>query len=362
MRSRAVYGVAALAVAVSALATGCGGGDWEQGGSAEPRAAEGPKPEGFPATVTDCEGNRTTFSRPPGKIVTSNASALEMLLRLGAGDKVIGTGFPPGKGTLPGRLDAQAQKVPVLGRKIIAKEKLLGSGADLYIDTFAHMGNMGAMGDAPTEEEFKAAGIKHVYLASTACAPMAEGPQKDLSGVMEDIERLGVVTGTADRAGTLVKSMDKKVSAVRRAVGDVPEEKLPSYFFFDYDAGTKQPMALCNKQVGNAVITQAGARNVFGSCDGDFKPVSWEDVVGKNPDWIQLAVRDRGSKAANDKAFADAETFLKENAATKGMKAVEEGNFLRIGSERTTIAGVANADTVQEIAAALHPGKVKAAR
>ncbi|MFG2194223.1 ABC transporter substrate-binding protein [Streptomyces sp. NPDC048639] len=362
MRSRAVYGVAALVAAVSVLATGCGGGDWEQGGSAEQKAPGGKKPEGFPVTVADCEGTRTTFTRPPEKIVTSNAAGLEMLLRLGAGDKVIGTGFPPGRGTLPGELDARARKVPVLGTKIIAKEKLLGSGADLYVDTFAHMGNMGGMGDAPTEAEFKAAGIKHIYLASTACAPKAKGPQKDLSGVKEDIERLGAVTGTADRARTLVGAMDKKVATVRKAVGDVPAGQLPSYFFFDYDAGTKQPMALCNKQVGNAVITQAGARNVFGTCDGDFKPVSWEDVVSENPDWIQLAVRDRGSRSANDRAFAEAEKFLKGNAATRGMKAVRNGKFLRIGSERTTIAGVANADTVQEIAAALHPGKVKAAR
>ncbi|MEU6083822.1 ABC transporter substrate-binding protein [Streptomyces sp. NPDC047108] len=361
MRSRAMYGVAVLVAAVSVLATGCGG-NWEESGSDQGRAADGAGTEGFPASVADCEGKRTTFTRPPEKIVTSNAAALEILLRLGAGDKVIGTGFPPGKGTLPGRLDAQAQKVPVLGKKIIAKEKLLGSGADLYIDTFAHMGNMGGMGDAPTDKEFTAAGIKHIYLGSTACAPTADEPQKDLSAVMQDIERLGTVTGTADRARTLVKSMDKKVSAVRKAVGDVPADKLPSYFFFDYDAGTKQPMALCNRQVGNAVITQAGARNVFGSCEGDFKPVSWEDVVSKNPDWIQLAVRDRGSKAANDKAFDEAETFLKENAATQGMKAVKDGNFLRIGSERTTIAGVSNADTVEEIATVLHPGQVKAAR
>ncbi|MFI6492585.1 hypothetical protein [Streptomyces sp. NPDC050564] len=46
-----------------------------------------------------------------------------------------GTGFPLGKGTPPAALDAQAQKVPVLGRIVIPEEKLLGYGADLYIDT-----------------------------------------------------------------------------------------------------------------------------------------------------------------------------------------------------------------------------------
>ncbi|EST19274.1 hypothetical protein M878_42315 [Streptomyces roseochromogenus subsp. oscitans DS 12.976] len=53
---------------------------------------------------------------------------------------MIGTGFPPGKGTLPGALDTQARKVTVRG-----------------------MGGAG-MGDVPTEGEFEAAGIKHIYL------------------------------------------------------------------------------------------------------------------------------------------------------------------------------------------------------
>lgn len=120
-------------------------------------------------------------------------------------------------------------------------------------------------------------------------------------------------------------------------------------------------MAICNKQIGNAVITLAGARNIFADCAGTFRPVGWEDVVAKNPDWIQLAVRNRGSEAETRKAFDDARKWMENNPATKDLKAVKDGKFLRIGSEETTIAGVGNADTVEEIANALYPGKVRAA-
>ncbi|UJB40770.1 ABC transporter substrate-binding protein [Streptomyces sp. A1-5] len=355
MRSR-VWGGTAVVVLGGLLAAGCGSGvkDASDGGSGQ--AASG----GYPVSVTDCTGAETTFSEAPKKIVTSNASSLELLLRLGAGDKVIGTGFPPGKGVLPGALDAQAQKVSVLGKGVIPKEKLLGSGADLYIDTFAAMGGMGGggMGDAPTEEEFKAAGIKHIYLKSTACAAQRKGPVTDLSAVEADITSLGAVTGTSARAKELVAGMKEKADAVRKAVGGTPEGKRPSYFFFDYEAGTKQPTVICNRQVANAVITLAGARNVFADCDGDRKQVGWEDVIAKNPDWIQLGIRNRGSAAADKKAFDEAQQWLESNPATKGLKAVKEGHFLRIGSERTTIAGVENADTVEAIAKTLYPGKV----
>ncbi|WP_345020880.1 ABC transporter substrate-binding protein [Streptomyces shaanxiensis] len=352
MRSR-VRRATTAAVLGGLLAAGCGD-------QADPAAGKGDKGDsaGYPVTVTDCAGARTTFTDAPKNIVTSNAAGLELLLRLGAGDKVIGTGFPPGKGTLPGELDAQAQRVKVLSDTVIPKEKLLGSGADLYIDTFASMNMGGGMGDAPTEEEFEAAGIKHTFLKSTACAATSKGPVTDLAAVQADITSLGAVTGTSAKAKELVDGMQKKVDAVRKAVGGTPEDERPTYFFFDYDAGTKQPMAVCNRQVANAVITLAGARNVFADCDGDFKQVGWEDVIATNPDWIQLGVRDRGSAAANEKAFDEAQRWLESNLATKGLKAAEEGRFLRIGSERTTIAGVTNADTVEEIAKTLYPGKV----
>lgn len=351
-----------IAAVLAFAAVGCGsdgGGSASSGGAAGGAGATA----GFPVQVTDCEGGRTTVESAPRAIVTSNAAALELLLRLGAGDRVVGTGFPPGKGTLPGELDAQAQKVPVLSRTVIPKEKLLGSGADLYIDTFASANRGGhGMGDKPTEKEFRAAGITHVYLKSTACAAAAKAPVTDLTAVTGDIEALGAVTGTSDRAAELVAEMNRKVAAVQKALGPTPEKDRPTYFFFDYDAGTKQPIAVCNRQVANAVITLAGARNVFAGCDDTFQQVGWEDVVSADPDWIQLAVRDRGSAAATEKAFDEARAWLEGNAATRGLKAVKEGKYLRIGSEATTIAGVRNADTVEKIASTLYPSKVKAGR
>lgn len=353
MRSRARCGVTAAVLGL--LAAGCGGGT----GDAADTGARRPGGGGYPVTVTDCAGERTTFSGAPGRIVTSNASALELLLRLGAADKVAGTGFPPAAGTLPATLDARARDVRVLSRTVIPKEKLLGSGADLYLDTFASTtGGGGAVGDAPTEAEFRAAGIKHVHLKSTACAASRERPMTDLSAVERDITTLGAITGTDSRARELVAGMRKKVAAVREAVGAVPAGERPTYFFFDYDAGTKQPTVICNRQIAHAVVTLAGARDVFADCDGDRKQAGWEDVISRNPEWIQLGVRTRGSAAATRAAFDEAQKWLETNPATKGMQAVRAGRFLRIGSERTTIAGVANADTVRQIAATLHPGKV----
>ncbi|WP_217167763.1 ABC transporter substrate-binding protein [Streptomyces sp. AC512_CC834] len=333
------------------LATACGGG----GGADESPAARG----GSPVSVENCDGEKVMFESPPDEIVTSNASGLEILLRLGAGPKVIGTGFPPGKGALPAGLADQASDVPVLGRTVIPKEKLLGSGADAYLQTFRPASGTAAF---PRPEEFDAAGIKVVQLLSTACAAEGPGPQKDLSAVMDDIERLGTLTGTSGRAGEIVAGMRQKTDAVGERVAAVPDAERPTYFVFDFDAGTKQPSAVCGKQVANAVITLAGARNIFRDCDGAFEKTGWEDIVAKNPDWIQLTVRNRGSAEADGKAFDEAERFLESFPATRGLTAVKEHRFLRIRSERMTTPGVANAEAVEQIARTLYPDKFQDVR
>ncbi|MFD8597929.1 ABC transporter substrate-binding protein [Kitasatospora sp. NPDC059646] len=312
----------------------------------------------FPVKIADCAGRRTTFDAPPTRIVTSNAAALEMLLELGAGDRVIGTGFPPGAGYLPAAIAERGAKVPVLGKTVIAKEQLLGSGADLYIDTFSST-TAGGPGGPPGEQEFAAAGIKHLHLLSTACTATTK---TDLAEVEQDIERLGAVTGTLPAADRLVAAMDGTLDRVAVALGALPDDRRPSYFFFDYDAGTQQPTAVCRRQIANAIITLAGARNAFADCDADFRPVGWEEVVARNPDWIQLGVRNRGSADDTRAAFDEAERFLRDNPATRDLTAVRQGRFVRIGSEVTTVAGVRNADTVQQIARTVHPELVKDGR
>ncbi|MGW4380636.1 ABC transporter substrate-binding protein [Kitasatospora sp. NPDC004531] len=349
MRTRVL---SVLAAAAALLAAGCAssGTATGPGGPTAVLAAD------FPVRVLDCRGRPTTFDAAPRRIVTSSAAALEILLELGAGDRVIGTGFPPGDGQLPPEVAEQGRRIPVLGRTVIAKEQLLGSGADLYIDSFATVAGAGGTGGPPSEQEFAAARIKHLYLLSTACASDAKQEKTDLAEVQQDIKRLGAVTGTLPAADRLVAAMDGTLAEVAAALGRLPDgAQRPGYFFFDFDAGTQQPTAVCRRQIAHAVITLAGARNVFADCDADFAQVSWEEVVARNPDWIQLGIRSRGSADADRRAFDEAEAFLRDNPATRNLAAVQQGHFVRIGSEATTTAGVRNAETVRRIARTVHP-------
>jgi iron complex transport system substrate-binding protein len=338
----------------SALLTGC---------AAAPSSTPPPSAAtGFPVQVPDCTGKVTPFDQPARKIVTSNAAGLEILLWLGAQDLVVGTGFPPGKGDLPPELAEAAAKVPSFGgdatggaMRGISREQLLGSGADTYVEAW---GALAGMDDVATPEQLARVGIRKILLRSTACAPAMNGPQTDLSVLQADISRLGAVTGRAKEAERVLERMNTTLTEVKRAVAGAER---PSVFFFDYDAGTDAPTTPCNRQVANAVYTLAGARNVFDDCADDFKKVGWEEVVERDPDWIQLGVRGRGDAAADERAFDEAAAFLSAFAATRDLRAVKARRFLRVRSEATTIGGVRNADTVRTIAALIHPGRIKAA-
>ncbi|MFI6324761.1 ABC transporter substrate-binding protein [Nonomuraea sp. NPDC050556] len=311
--------------------------------------------------VPDCTGRVTSFDQPARKIVTSNAAGLEILLWLGAQDLVIGTGFPPGKGELPAQFSAE--RIPSLGGDAsggsmlgISREQLLGSGADTYVEAW---GALAGMDDVATPEQLAQVGIRKFLLRSTACAAAMNGPQTDLTVLEGDITRLGAITGRLRQAEQVIAGMNTTLAEVGKAVKDVPEAERPTVFFFDFDAGTDAPTTPCNRQVANAVYTLAGARNAFADCDGDFTKTGWEEVVKRDPDWIQLGIRNRGDAAADQRAFAEAETFLSTFAATRDLKAVKARRFLRIRSEVTTTGGVRNADTVRQIAAALYPDRVR---
>src|SRR5665647_927951 len=85
----------ALVVAVSAPLTACAGA----GSAAEPStspaspATTAPSADAYPITLDNC-GFEVTFTQAPQRVVTIKSSTTEMLLALGVGDRIVGTGFP----------------------------------------------------------------------------------------------------------------------------------------------------------------------------------------------------------------------------------------------------------------------------
>ncbi|MFB4268421.1 hypothetical protein [Nonomuraea sp. GTA35] len=91
---------------------------------------------------------------------------------------------------------------------------------------------------------------------------------------------------------------------------------------------------------------KAGGRNLFGDQNKAYTKVGWEEVVARDPQAILIIVYDKGSPAANDARFAEAEKFLLDSPALRGVRAVTGKRFARLIYEAASVGGVRNADAV----------------
>lgn len=304
----------------------------------------------FPVTVTDCSGNPTTVAEAPAKVVTANLAALELLIRLGRADRVAGTGWAAGAATLPDDIRAAAQSVPALSTGGIPKEVLLTAGATAYIDAFGSMQMMG--GDAPTDDDYANAGIDHLFLASSACAATLPGQRTDLGAVYADITTLGRVLDAPEAANTLVEKMKTTIADTAAAHPVRPDR--PTVFYFSPDNTTQGMTTVGGKQIANAIYQLAGARNVFEDETTSMRPVSWEDVIAADPDYIQIATRNKATTEEQTAAYLDAIAALQADPRARDLRAVREGRFIDLGAEETTLPGIANADAVAALADAIN--------
>lgn len=306
--------------------------------------------QSFPVTVTDCNGTPTTITEAPSKVVTANLAALELVIRLGRADRVVGTGWAAGAAALPEEIRSAAQSVPPLSKSGIPKEVLLTSGANAYIDAFGSMQMMG--GDTPTEQDYANAGINHIFLSSSACAATLPGKRTDLDAVYTDIVTIGGVLDATDAADDLVNQMKKKLADTASSHPDRPDR--PTVFYYSPDNTMQGMTTVGGKQIANAIYELAGARNVFADDATSMRPVSWEDVIAADPDYIQIATRNKATPAEQAAAYNDAIAALRADPRARDLRAVREGKFIDLGAEETTLPGIANADAVAVIANAIN--------
>ncbi|GAB3131493.1 ABC transporter substrate-binding protein [Tsukamurella serpentis] len=327
---RSIVRLSGIALISTAALAGCS--------SVQSAAPSGKSAE--PVTMQLCDGSKVTFDNTPDKIATGNTSALELLIRLGAADKVVGTAWSAGAKTLPQDVREKAEKVPSLGERAADKEKLLKSGAQVYIDPYESMPMMGITG--PTPEDFAAAGMKRVMLRSSACNDTLTGPVTTLDGVKEDIRSLAALVGRKQAGDELVESM-KVDPAPAKA------EK-PKILYLIGARNNDRASTIGNRQIGNAIIELAGGRNAFESVDKAQFAGSWEDVVASDPDAIVLTVTRQATQEAADKAYRALVDQLRNDPRTAAMRAVRDQKFVRAYAEDMTLPGVENAQMVRTLA------------
>lgn len=285
----------------------------------------------FPVTVDNC-GVDVTLDAPPQRVVAIKSSAIEMLLALGVGDRIVGTGFPDGP--VPAPWADAAADLPLLSDRVPAAEVVLATEPDLvYAGWESNLTAEGA-GDRATLAELGVA----TYVAPSACKDPAYQPdQLTFDLVFAEMTEIGSLLGVPDAATSLV--------AQQRAALDglVPDDRGLSALW--YSSGSDIPYVGAGIGAPQMLMNAVGLTNIAADVADTWTSFSWEQVAAVDPDVIVLVDADWNTADAKRE-------LLESDPLTANLTAVREGRFLVVPFAASE-AGVRNVPAAVDLAAQL---------
>lgn len=273
----------------------------------------------------------TTLEAPPERIVTIKSSATEMVLALGAGDRLVGTAFADG----PLPADLAGVEPPVLAEKNPASESVLELEPDLVYTGWESNLSADGAGERAMYEDL---GIS-TYVSPSACKAPDQQPEKltfDL--VMDEITQMGAVLGRSDAAAELVAAQRAELAAIEPA-GD-------GRTALWYSSGTETPYVGAGIGAPQMIMESVGLENIADDVADTWTSLAWEAVAEQDPDVIVLV----------DAAWNTAEhkiATLEANPVTATLAAVREGRYVTVpfpASEAGVRSVPAAADLADQLA------------
>ena len=330
-----VRGTAAVGGALLLL-TGCAGSAPETPGDAAPTADSptadaSPATSAYPLTLENC-GITVAVDAPPERVVTIKSSATEMLLALGAGDRIVGTGFPDGP--VPDEYAAEAADLPVLSDRVPSAEVVLEAEPDLvYAGWESNLTAEGA-GDRGTLAQLGVA----TYVSPSACKdPAAQPDRLTFDLVFDEITEVAELLDVPGAAEDLVAEQTALLDGV------VPDDRGLTALW--YSSGTDIPYVGAGIGAPQMIMDAVGLTNIAAGVQDTWTSFSWEQVAADDPDVIVLV------DAAWNTADAKRQ-LLATNPATANLTAVRGERYLVVPFAASE-AGVRNVPAVVDLVAQL---------
>jgi iron complex transport system substrate-binding protein len=302
--------------------------------TAAPAASSTPTtsaPTSETVSIDNC-GFDLVVATPPERIVTIKSTSTEMLLALGLGDKIIGTGFPDGP--VPDEWASAAADIPTISDFAPSQEAVLDLEPDFVFGGWESNFTAEAAGERATLDSL---GIGS-YVSPAACKEDGYKPDPltfDL--VFDEILEAGAIFGADDAAAELVATQSEQLDSI------TPDDRGLSALW--YSSGTDTPYVGAGIGAPQMMLDQLGVTNIAANVDDTWSSLSWEAVVDADPDVIVLV--DASWNTAESKI-----ALLEGNPATAGLTAVTNGSYLRIPFAAGE-AGVRNVEATADLAAQL---------
>lgn len=303
-----------------------------------------PSGNAFPLVIENC-GRQVTIPAPPQRVLTGYQNTVEMMIALGLGDKVVGRQPFTQSPVLPEQkaaFDAIPELTPGLpdnAQSVAAsREVQLAAKPDFVLANGEYELNP-ARGVASIAD-FEAAGAQVFILTAGHSSGSCGQDRSTIEQVYDDLTTLGRIFGVEQRAETLVAEMKNEIAEVKKAIaGRTPVRLLA------YDSGEGPLVTMSDHYFDSSL---AGAANIVTSDQG-YPEVGVEVLVSGNPEVIVTVNYETGP--IEDEARKK-EKLLR--SLVPQSPAVRNGRFVPMESIAFS-PGIRNAQTVRDLAKALHP-------
>ncbi|MCY9783927.1 ABC transporter substrate-binding protein [Nocardiopsis sp. EMB25] len=294
---------------------------------------------GQTVTVTNC-GRELSFDTTPSSVVGLMPSQTELLIRLGAGDSIVGQAQTE-VSALPDDIADEAADIPVLSADAPpAREDLLAVTPDFVA--------------SPTEYEFTAeqgfASIEQLnengaqaYVATGGCADRRNTAQ--VTDVLTDIADLGAILGVPDAAEELTQDVEERLAAVEDAIGDSARPTV-AQVYVEGDS-----LSAIGAGIEADIIETAGGDNVFDPDAPEFADffaaqINPEEIISRAPEAIVFGV----SGAEHEERTRE---YLR--GTFPDVPAVEDDLLIAVPASDLYPGALGNVDAVETIAQRLYP-------
>ena len=283
------------------------------------------------AAIDNC-GTEVDVPAAPERVITIKSTSTEMLLALGLGDRIIGTGFQDGP--VPEEWATDAASIAVLSDMVPGQEAVLEAEPDfIYAGWESNFSSDGAGERADLQD----LGIA-TYVSPAACKEEGYKPEKlDFAEINDEITEIASIFQVD--ASELIADQTTLVDGI------APDTRGLSALW--YSSGTDTPYVGAGIGAPQLVLETLGLENVAGDIDDTWSSFSWEAVVDADPDVIVLV--DATWNTADSKI-----ALLESNPATKNLDAVKNARYLVVpfaAAEAGVRTAPAAADLAEQLAA-----------
>jgi iron complex transport system substrate-binding protein len=305
-----------LAASTLIVLTGCANGGSAEAGKTQTKTGE--VTTTYPLTMKNC-GTDVTVKTAPQRAVTLNQSAAEILIRLGLGDRIVGSGYEIDKA--PDDIAAQYKKIPILSAPgaEIKHEALLQAQPDFVYSSFASMFTPDQSGERAELHKLDVP----TYLTEFDCAMHETVANADFKLLFEEYRDLATIFDVPSAGEKLVAEQQ---AVIDKALAAKKIDGTPKVMWF-YSTYQGTPWAAGPGGLPQHISGLVGVKNIFDDAETKWAEVSWDEVAARNPDVIILADLTRGEP--NDTA-QEKIALLKKDPLTSRLDAVANNQFITI--------------------------------